>query len=350
MIISYDYLIKKEVDKNIKPLIDNSFIEKNIDRAFIESIPTSIFLKTNKNKLYPIILLNDFDEKISDKKYLIVDYKEDEADKIIKNIDIFDDNYKKLLLFLNSIILEKKNIELQKNLNKTIFYKIFSIIFLLTFFHKILIKKPSIVLYLLFLLVKEFPIILEKFESAYPFYFILSKNQLFNDEFFTYLILVDADKALLFELQKIIEDFNSYPNIRIIFDFCCKFKLNKNRLRRLFLEIYRILDMDKFDYFIDKINEEKVFFDDIKITPSQKEIRLSKIIDNIINPLATLKYDNFNKFISSSGFSLLNIKPSLFFERNEISISANIRNKKDFEILKKEIDKLLQNKDNFFDF
>ncbi len=347
MIINFQMIEIEKINKNFEPFIDFSIIEKS---SFID-FPTSIFLKTDDDGYIPIVLIEDSYKNNCNLKSLIVEYELSSIKEMIEDKKSYTSDCYQIIKILSEIILNL-NTKNYKNdfFTKDDFYKIFSFIFIFSFFKNRFESKPAILLYLLYLLTKDNIKIFKYLKDSFKFYSFLEKKDSIPKEFYIYLITIDADKSLLFELKNIIDKFTFFPKLNEIIKYILICKLNKNRLRRFIFEIYRLIDLQKLDEFLMIVEKEDVFFNDSKITSSQKEIKLSNIINKIINPSYSKKYENFNKIVSSLNLGLINIKPSLFFEKNEFSISANIKEQKELEILKDEIIKILENKDNLFDF
>ncbi|NMC68103.1 MAG: hypothetical protein GYA61_07750 [Spirochaetales bacterium] len=347
MILNFQKVELEKINKNFKPLIDFSAIDKDSLKEF----HNSIFLNSKNDGYIPIVLSEDPFQCKSILKSLIVEYEVNTIKEIIEDIKLYNDDYYLIVKRFGKIILNKDSILLKDDfIEKYHSYQIFSLIFIMIFFKNTIDSKPSILLYLLFLLANENPKIIEQLKDIFKLYGFFEKIDFIPKDFYIYLISIDADRSLLLELKNLIGTIYSLPKSIEIIKYILICKLNKNRLRRLIFEIYRLVDLEKFDEFISIMKQDDEFFNDLKITNSQKEIRLSNIINKIINPSFSSRNESFNKLLNSLKLSLINIKPSLSFEKNEFSISANIKNQKELEILKDEIIKLAECKDKIFDF
>ncbi|MFN3411107.1 MAG: hypothetical protein ACK4YF_02975, partial [Exilispira sp.] len=225
---------------------------------------------------------------------------------------------------------------------------IYSTIFLLIFLKNYSAIKPSILLYIFRKIYKIFPEINLLSKEKYPYISLIEILNNFSDDFFYHLIFIDADNSLLNSFQNMILNIQKTEHIIQICNFILICNLNKNRIRKLIYQIDRLNDLNKISFFINKLKEEESFFSNNKITPSQKEIKFSNILEEIINPVYFSKYKEYLKGLNSLNLKILNIKNSLYFEKNEYTINAIIKNKGDLKKLKEEIEILEKNIDIFF--
>lgn len=333
-----------DINKSFGILFDLKLDKKQITPEY------SFLLNTKDYGLIPILLHKDlFNDLPKDQRnridsdfFFIIDYNPDILPKI--EINKYNDEIKKILKISIKILFE--NID-QKN--KKILYCLFSFIFLLTFFNEFIVKKPAILLFLLYKLNEIYSNIIEYFKDEYYFYSILFNSNIISREFLIFLISIEADFSLISELQNLIKEYNFDEKLNDIFKYAIICQFNKNRFRRFIFELYRIKDLNKFVLFFNKLKEEENFFFDPKISGSQKEIKISNIIESIINPAYFNRFLNHNKIINSFNFKILNIKSSEYFEKNEFTISSIIKNKNDIKILSDEVNKLLLNVDKLFD-
>lgn len=344
MILRLDEIEISQIDKKTKPIID-FFLS---DKIIFPSILYSIVIQVETNKFQPVYYINDLENKerkSSTDFFLIIDNDLSKLQKLINlNKLSFNENYKKLILQLLKYLTEKK-FDIEKNN----YYRVFSTMFLMSFFRIQFIEKPSILLFILWILSQENPDILKYLKNCYNYCDLLCSKDFLSNEFFIYLISIEADDSLLKSIQKLLIDFSFNNSLKDLFHYVLICKLNKNRLRRFINELYRVNDISELSSLLNLLKNDDSFFHNIQITPSQKEIKLTNIIEKLINPQSFDKHQNYIKLINSMKHSVLNIKPSPYFESNEITINASIKNNSELEILKNEINDLIKYKDKLFE-
>jgi len=330
---------KKEIINSEKPLIEKQISNK----IFKEFLQYSLLMQTNENNYIPTVLYKNISEYDDEDYFIIIKFDKNFIYEIKKNFLISENKYFDLT-YLIFIIIEK--IELPNNHFFT--YDIFSILFFLTFFKPIFIKFPALKIYLaknLFSRNPEFSLVIKKF---YPSFQLLNTSKFCYSNLVNHLIFIEADDSLISQINKFLDNnLNPYELEKII-EHIIICQLNKNRIRKLIDQLYRIKDLRKLDFFFQNLDEEKVFFNDNRISPNQKELKLSNIINLIVNPDYSKSYLESLKLINSLKLNNINIKLSPYFEKTEFSINAIIKNKEEFsqflqdcEILKEKLDTLI---------
>ncbi len=365
MKFNIEKLDKKKIYKNFPQILNPSISFK----LFKEVAFYPILLSINKDKYIPIIFFNDIDDYPDSDIFLIFDYEENIIEQLKNNLfqnrkDPLDITCLLIELIENEKENENKseNESFNENENKikehkgkdsnisNLSYTILSILFLMLFYKPVFNSNPAFVIYIMKKLYFYLPDKIMSWKYYDTFSFLISKENFFSFDFLKHLIFIDADKSLLLEINNFFEKNISFNRMEMLVRQIINCQLNKNRIRKLIEQLYRITDLNKFDFFILKLKESENFFNDKKISSNQKELRLSNIINSIINPSYTEKYLRFNKLINNLNFKNLVIKPSFYFEKNEYSISATIKNQDELLQFNREIEILKDNNDKIIDF
>lgn len=324
------------INENFEPILNFSIFNNFNNTIFIYQL----LLEVEPDGYIPVIYQNKSEKNIQDNIFLVFDYNPSLLIKEVENLIDEKDNIIQLIRSLVNIF------NLETDTSKK--HYIYSTIFLLIFLKNYSAIKPSILLYIFKKLYKIFPEINLLLKEKYSYINLIEILNNYSDEFFYHLIFIDADNSLLNSFQNMILNIQKTEYIIQICNFILICKLNKNRIRKLINQIDRLNDLNKISFFINKLKEEESFFNNNKITHSQKEIKFSNILDEIINPVYFSKYKEYLKGLNSLNLKILNIKNSLYFEKNEYTINAIIKNKSDIKKLKEEIEILEKNIDMFY--
>ncbi len=181
-----------------------------------------------------------------------------------------------------------------------------------------------------------------------PFSEFIKDENFDSKDFILYLYSIQADYGLVSSLEETIssikkkEDKNNrisgiYEKIVEIVIAC---NFNKNRLKRFIEELERIIDLDTLEDFKKLCEEQKDLLENPAISSSQKDLKISSGINELINPSLFSFTKEINSLISKQNFKNINVFFPANLEKKELSVSISIKEEKDIENLTDELVKL----------
>lgn len=245
------------------------------------------------------------------------------------------------ILYSTNIFEEIEN--LKTNLHLIALFEL--IIFLDKFFE-------NFISFLVFLSrLKKIGLFTNDFENliySIPFSRFINDESFDKKDFILYLYSIQADYGLVSSLEETISSIKKsedktdkvsgiYEKIVEIIITC---NFNKNRLKRFIEELERLIDLDILEDFCDLYYKQKVFLDNPAITYSQKDLKISSGINELINPSLVSSIEEINSLISKQNFKNINIFFPANLEKKELSVSISLKDDKDIENLGKELSKL----------